>query len=146
MTRQRLGDHGTVLVLALGLVVVVLMGVVVLVTASAAFLQRRALVTVADAAAISGAQAIDLDAYYRDGATAATALDRSAVPGRVRGLLDQFGRDLPEGMVVEEVSSDGHRVRVVLSAPLRLPLVQDWLTARVAVASEAELAYRQSAD
>ena len=143
--RVQRDDRGTVLVLAAGFVVVVLLAVVVLVAASAGFLPRRALVALADAAALAGAQSIDIDTYYREGATAATTLDARLVPGRVRAHLARFGGDLPPGMVVEEVESAGDRVRVALSAPLRLPFAGEALGVRIVVVSEAELAYRESA-
>lgn len=138
-------DEGSVLVLAVGLVTILLLGVVVLVDGSAAFLQHRALLSVADSAALAGAQAIDVEAYYREGASSATTIDPDAVPVRVRGLVTRFRDDLPEDLVIEEASSDGRRVRVVLSAPLQLPFRQDWAAIRITVVSEAELAYRPGA-
>jgi hypothetical protein len=137
-------DEGSVLVLAVGLVAILLLGIVVLVDGTAAFLQHRALLSIADSAALAGAQAIDLDAYYREGASAATTVDPVAVPSRVSTLVRRFGSELPPGLVIEEVSSDGQRVRVVLSAPLRLPFRNDWSEIRLTAVSEAELAYRES--
>ncbi len=130
------------LVLTAGLVVVVLLAVAVMVDAAAAFLQRRALVSLADAAALAGAQAIDVAAYYREGASAATTLDPDGVPRRVRSILAQYGTDLPEGLVIEEARTDGRRVRIVLSAPLDLPFFEEWTGSRLEVVSEAELEYR----
>lgn len=135
-------DEGSILVLAVGLVTILLLGVVVLVDGSAAFLQHRALLSIADSAAIAGAQAIDVAAYYREGASAATTIDPAAVPVRVRSLVSRFGDGLPDGLVIEEASSDGRRVRVVLSAPLQLPFREDLSEIRITVVSEAELAYR----
>jgi hypothetical protein len=143
--RKDPADRGSVLVLAVGLVTILLLGIVVLIDGSAAFLQHRALLSVADSAAIAGAQAIDVAAYYRDGASSATTIDPAAVPARVRALVSRFRDDLPEGLVIEEASSDGRRVRVVLSAPLQLPFREDLSAIRITVVSEAELAYRPGA-
>ena len=133
------GDRGSVLILGVGWVAVCLLSLVVLVDASAAFLQRRALVSLADAAALAGAQAIDLDAYYERGASSATRLEPRLVPIRVRDHLDRAGAAGIDGLVVEEVSSDGTGVRVRLSTPLRLPFLAGLVDGRVVAESWARL-------
>lgn len=137
--RREGGDRGSVLVLGIGWVTVCLLSLVVLVDASAAFLQRRQLVSLADAAALAGAQAIDLDAYYERGASSATRLEPRLVPLRVRGHLDRAGAGSIDGLVVEEVSSDGEAVRVRLSTPLRLPFLAGLVDGRVVAESWARL-------
>ena len=114
------GERGSVLLLGVGAVAICLLALVVLVDASAAFLQRRTLVSLADAAALAGAQGIDLDDYYANGASAATRLDPDVVPARVRGFLT--GSTPIEGLRLESLETDGRTVRVALSAPLRLPI------------------------
>ena len=140
------GDRGSVLILGVGAVAVCLLAAVVLIDASAAFLQRRTLVSLADAAALAGAQGIDLDAYYADGASAATRLDGRVVPARVRGFL--AAATPVDGLRLEGVSTDGQLVRVVLSAPLRVPFLSDALArmgvGRVVAESYARLAYAPS--
>ena len=118
---------------------VCLLALVVLVDASAAFLQRRELVSLADAAALAGAQAIDIDAYYEHGASSATRLEPRLVPVRVRGHLDRAGAASIDGLVVEEVSSDGTGVRVRLSTPFRLPFLAGLVDSRVVAESWARL-------
>lgn len=132
-------DRGSVLILGVGWVAVCLLSLVVLVDASAAFLQRRELVSLADAAALAGAQAIDLDAYYERGASSATRLEPRLVPVRVRDHLDRAGATGVDGLVVEEVSSDGSGVRVRLSSPLRLPFLAGLVDSRVVAESWARL-------
>lgn len=133
------GDRGSVLILGVGWVAVCLLALVVLVDASAAFLQRRELVSLADAAALAGAQAIDIDAYYEHGASSATRLEPRLVPVRVRGHLDRAGAASIDGLVVEEVSSDGTGVRVRLSSPLRLPFLAGLVDSRIVAESWARL-------
>lgn len=143
-------DQGSVLVLGLGAVVVCLLALVVGVDASAAFLQRRALVALADASAIAGAQGIDIDTYYREGASASTGLDARTVTHRVRTFLAAVpgvqgaAGDAPgaEGLRLERVSMDDRTVVVRLSAPLRLPFLSALGDREITVESRARLAYR----
>lgn len=138
-------DRGSVLILGVGLIAVVLLAVAVLADASVAFLQRQQLFALADAAALAGAQAIDLEAYYADGASAATRLDAVAVPGRVRAHLERSrAADAIDGLVVDHITSDGQQVVVALSAPLRLPFLLGLDGSRVAVEARSQLAYRGS--
>lgn len=139
VTRRCADDRGSVLLLGVGLVAVCLLAVVVIVDASAAFLQRRELTALADAAALAGAQGIDLAAYYADGASVATRLDPVAVPRRVRAFLE--GSDPVRGMRIERVVADGVSVEVVLRAPLRLPFLSGQFDGDVVAVSRARLAY-----
>ncbi len=139
-------ETGSVTVLGIGLVAVCLLAMVVLVDGSAAFLQRCHLLALADAAALSGAQGIDLGVYYAEGASDRTRLDPGAVVSRVRGHLARADAGATPGLVVERVSSDGREVLVELSAPLRLPFLSDAFDTRVAVAAAASLSFRGSDD
>jgi uncharacterized membrane protein len=136
-------DRGSVLMLGMGLVVVCLLAVVVLVDVASALAQRQRLQSVADATALAGAQAIDLESYYRDGAGPRTRLDPSAVSAAARRHLAGSGarRDIA-GLVVEGVWSDGEQVTVELSTPLRLPFLSGMFMGQVVVRSQALLAYR----
>lgn len=139
-------DTGSVLLLTIGLVVVAVLAAVVVIDASAAFLQRRQLAAWADTAALAGAQGIDLEAYYAEGASSATRLDSATVVTRVRRHLAVA----PDDVRIEQLSSDGRQVRLVLSAPLRLPFVGGLAPAgvlpdTVVVESRAQLAYRSAA-
>jgi hypothetical protein len=136
-------DRGSVLILGVGLTAVCLLAFVVMVDASAAFLQRRQLLAVADAAALAAAQSIDLPAYYADGATSATRLDVGGLPRRVRAYVGRAG--VPEGSTVDLVQSDGRAVLVEMSAPLRLPFLSGLAIDRIRVESRAQLAYRAGA-
>ena len=136
-------DRGSVLLLGIGLVAVCLLAVVVLVDASAAFLQRQQLFALADTAALAGAQAIDLEAYYDNGASAATRLDVAAVPSRVRAHLSRSAASRSiDGLSLDGIRSDGRQVEVSLSSPLRLPFLSELFPGRLRAESQARLAYR----
>ena len=78
------GEHGQATVFIIGLAVVLLMAVAVVVDASAAFLQRQELDTVADGAALAGADAgsRNLEALYGEGVAAAGRLDQAEAAAR----------------------------------------------------------------
>ena len=141
-SRRADGERGSVLVVGIGVVAACLLAAVVLVDSAAAYLQRQHLLAVADALALAGAQAIDLPAYYANGASASTRLDVDAVPVRVRSHLARSGAAGIEGMTVERIASDGTDVVVRLSAPLRLPFLSGLSSGPVVVESRARLAYR----
>lgn len=139
----RRDDRGSVLLLGIGLVVVCMLALAVLIDVTAVFLQRQRLFAVADAAAIAGAQAIDLDAYYARGASASTRLDPTAVTAVVHGHLERAGaRVAIPGMTVSRVWSDGRSVVVSLQCPLHLPFLSGLFGGRASVESWAQLDYR----
>lgn len=125
MTRPRpRGDAGTVLVLTLGFAVVALLLVAVVVDASKLFLTRRALAGAADAAALAGAQGLDVAAVYAGRAGDGQApLDPAAVGTAVDSYLRAAGVGATfTDLRVEAVTSDGATVTVTLSARAVLPL------------------------
>ncbi len=136
-------DRGSVLILGIGLVVVCLLAIAVAVDASAAFLQRRALMAIGDAAALAGAQAIDLDAYYSNGATPGTRL----APGLVVQAAREHVTHAPAGsrVSIDAIVTDGTTVIVRLSSPLELPFFSAMATEPVRIESAARLDYRPSA-
>lgn len=140
--RRGRGDDGTVLLLGIGLLLVCVLGLVAVVDAGAAFLQRRALMAVADAAALAGAQAIDVDAYYRDGAREGTRLDPRLVTGAARRQISR----LPDASAidVEAIETDGITVHVRLRRPLDLPFLAAAVGGDVRVDSAARLDYRSA--
>ncbi len=123
-------ERGQATVLIIGLAVVLLMAVAVVVDASAAFLQRQNLDTVADGAALAGADAgsRNLETLYAEGVASvrldqAEALARGAVGEHLRrtgahaaypGLTYAVHLDpVDESVVVQ--------VRAPLDLPLTLP-------------------------
>ncbi len=135
-------DRGSVLLLGIGWLTACLLAIVLIVDATSAYLQRRALMSVADAAALAGAQSVDLAAYYRDGATTGTRLDPVQVGAAVR---TQVARSASAGeMTLESVLTDGVTVRVRMSSPLELPFLGDRFGGRAQVEAAARLDYRPS--
>ena len=131
------------MVMGVGLIALCLLAVTALVDVSAAFLQRQQVMAVADAAAIAGAQAIDLPAYYAHGASSATRLDPARVEAAVeRHLARSDARAVIPGLVLSRVWSDGGQVVVAMSAPVRLPFLSGLFGGEVSVESWAQLEYR----
>ena len=60
-------ERGQVTVMIVGLTFILLVTIAVVVDASAAYLQRSGLATVADGAALAGTEALDLQAGYEHG-------------------------------------------------------------------------------
>jgi len=138
--RRHADDRGSVLVLGLGLVAVCMLALTVCIDGAVALVQRQALLSAADAAAIAGAQGIDLDEYYATGASSATRLQPSDV---IRLATRHIrGSTMPPGMSIERIWSDGTDVTVRLSAPLRLPFPLVPTLDRITVESRARLQYR----
>ena len=114
--------------LIVGLAVVLLMAVAVVVDASAAFLQRQGLDTVADGAALAGADAgsRDLEALYAEGVDDAGRLDQAEALARaaVADHLRRTGAHAAYPGLRYDVSFDpaADSVTVRIEAPLDLPL------------------------
>lgn len=142
MSRLR-RDDGSVLVLALGFIVICVIAVAVVADASTVFLARRSLQARADSAALAGAQAIDLEAYYSQGASARITLD----PSRVRAAVERHVRRAPGDGRLIGVSLRGDQVVVSMSDRVRPPF-SGWLTPSGAydlqVEAGAVLSYRPS--
>lgn len=116
-------DEGSILILGLGFIVICILALGVVVDASAVFLERRSLQAQADAAALAGAQAIDLRAYYASGASARIRLD----PARIRSAVQrQVRRDAGSGRL-HDVALRNDVVLVTMTARVRPPL-SGWLT------------------
>lgn len=135
-------DRGSVLLFGVGLVVVCLLALAVVADVSAVFLQRRALTALADGAALAGAQAIDMNVYYAQGATVGTALSPASVDTAVRSYLDRSGatHTFP-GFGVDRIESDSQIVDVALRAPARLTFFPEF-TGPIRVVGRARLDYR----
>jgi uncharacterized membrane protein len=120
------GERGQTSLLIVGLATVLLMAIAVVVDASAAFLQRQGLATVADGAALAGADAgaRNLEALYGEGVGATPRLDQAEAVARaaVATYLRQTGAHADYPGLTYEVTVDGGRVMVQVRAPLELPL------------------------
>jgi uncharacterized membrane protein len=119
------GERGTVTLLIVGLAVVLLMMAAVVTDASAAYLQRQGLDTIADGAALSAADAAASgDEAYGEGLDADLRLDADVARAAVSGYLHRVGAyaRYPGLTTVVSVDSTTHRVVVEVRAPIRLPL------------------------
>lgn len=134
-------DEGSVLILSLGFIVVCILGLAVVVDASAVFLARRSLQAQADAAALAGAQAIDMGAYYAEGAAARIRLD----PAGIRAAVERHVRRDPGDARLVSVSLRDEVVTVAMRDRVRPPF-SGWLTPAGAYDLEVEagamLSYR----
>lgn len=126
MKRRRRDERGQVTVLIVGFAVLIAMLIAVLVDVSAAYIQRQGLSTLADGAALHGA---DLGAtgaeIYTGGVTdERLELTRARAEQAVRRYLADVGahRRYPGLSVDVRVDPVAERVTVALDAPLDLPL------------------------
>ena len=114
--------------LIIGFAVVLLMGIGVVIDASAAYLQRQGLDTVADGAALAGADAgsRDLGALYGEGIGSRVRLAQaeSAARGAVADFLRRTGASgkYPGLRVTVHLDSVAQSIVVEVHAPLELPL------------------------
>lgn len=122
MTSATRDQRGSITPLIIGLAVIVAMLVVVVVDASAGFLRRESLNSVADAAALAATDGIQGESAYTIGLGEHVAVDQVAARRFVTEYLTRSGaiRKYPD--LTWAVSVRGQRVAVRLSAPLDLPL------------------------
>jgi hypothetical protein len=125
----RRADSGQVLPLILVYLLLSTLLVVAAADAAAVHLQRNRLASIADAAALDAADALDAALFYRSGAGQSDGV----VPVTDQSVLDSVSAFLVEAQVDAAVpglavatptgSSDGHHVQVTLSATARLPIL-----------------------
>lgn len=143
---MRRGDEGSVLLLGLGFLGICLLALAVVTDTASLFLQRMALQARADAGALNGAQGIDLDAYYAQGATTATALVPSIAVARVVAVIQEADTHDPiSGLAVEQIRVVDQVVRVELAAPGRLTFFTMLEAPTIRVRSDARLDHRPGA-
>ena len=113
------GERGTVLVLVLGFAVLLVLMVGVVVDVSAVVLAKRGVASAADGAAVSAAQALDVERLYREGPGAELPLSLDQARGRVMTYARQAAEQQPGLTLV--VRLDGRTAVVTASRTLRLP-------------------------
>jgi uncharacterized membrane protein len=115
-------DAGQVTVMIVGFFVVIALMCAVTIDASAAYLRRQQLGSLADGAALAAADGAQGLEVYEGGLGEMAEVDAEAARAYVEDYLIAVGaRDDHPGLVAS-VSSDGSRVTVTLQAPLRLPI------------------------
>lgn len=118
-------ESGTILVLLLGFTAVLLLMVAVVVNVSAVILAKRAVVSAADGAAVSAAQALDLDALYAGGlATGRIPLDARDATGRIAAYQAGAQAGQPGLQLRMARIEDGSTVVVRGSRVIELPFGQ----------------------
>lgn len=130
---ERGGDRGQVMPLILIYLLVVFLMVTVAADAAAVHLQRNRLVSLADAAALDAADALDTELFYRTGAGTGAREQAGVVPVSDDTVQDSVAAFLLlstsvgrfEDLAVTEPtgSPDGRAVEVTLTARARLPIL-----------------------
>jgi uncharacterized membrane protein len=123
---RRRGQHGQATVMIVGFAIVLAMAVALVVDASAAYLQRQGLDTVADGAALRGADlgATGEETYTHGVPDRDLALTPAAVRAAVHDYLAAIGAyGRYPGLTFDVVvDAPARRVSVTVHAPLDLPL------------------------
>jgi len=112
-------DEGSVLLLVLGFAGILLTLVAVVVDVSAVVLAKRSIASAADGAAVSAAQALDLDAVYRAGLGGQLPLSAGDARARVAAYEGQVRRQQPGLRLALRL--DGRTAVVTGSRTVRLP-------------------------
>ncbi|MCM0620510.1 pilus assembly protein TadG-related protein [Nocardioides bruguierae] len=135
---RRKDDAGQTTVLVVGFLVVLLGAVAIVTDASAAYLQRSGLSTLADGAALYGADAgaAGTSLYTEGVPEGALPVDADAARAGVASYLDQVGATSEYPGLSAEVSVSGDTVLVRLRAPLDLPLTVPGGPGEATVAAE----------
>lgn len=116
------GEQGSTLLLTIFFSFLALVIVLVVVAASSLYLERKRLFTLADGAALAGAEAWSLDAVTTADGELAVRLDDEAVQDAVTRYLDDAAGRLDGVELVRAVSRDGRSATVTLRAEWRAPL------------------------
>ena len=122
---RRGSEQGTVTLLIVGFALVLLMMAAVVTDASAAYLQRQGLDTLADGAALTAAdEGASGDEAYGTGLDADLQLDADVARAAVFGYLHRVGAftRYPGLTATVSVDSSAQRVIVEVHAPIHLPL------------------------
>jgi Flp pilus assembly protein TadG len=118
----RASESGQVTVLIIGFVVVLAMMIVVVVDASAAYLRRQSLSSLADGAALAAADGIEGEQVYTGGLGDRATVDPQRASAFVTSYLSSSGALSRYSGLSAAVVASGDRVVVRLAAPLDLPL------------------------
>lgn len=120
--RSRHGETGQTTVLIVGLALVVVMLVAVVVDASAAYLRRQGLDSLADGAALAAADGVQGEAVYTQGLGERAQIDAVAARAYVADYLASVGAATKYPGLGFRVESTDDTVVVHVRAPLDLPI------------------------
>jgi hypothetical protein len=117
-------EEGSSLILICFYSMLALLLVLVVTAASSLYLERKRLFSLADGAALVGAEAFDLSDVRVDGGTLSVDLDPAAVHDAVAGYLRVAPTGAFEDLRIERATSDdGRSATVQLSAMWRPPVL-----------------------
>jgi uncharacterized membrane protein len=133
-------ERGSIMLLAIAFIGITLFAIAIVTDASTLFRQHRALAALADGAALAGAQGIDLDTYYAQGATVRTTLNPDQVRANVHHYLQHTDDDTVR---VDALTIDGGLVSVTLTAPMQLTFFPQFIDGPMRASSAASLNYRE---
>lgn len=121
MRERRSQESGQVAALVIGFFLVIVLLVVVVVDASAAYLRRQRLDSLADGAALAAADSLAGERLYREGLGDRASLDPQLARAQVADYLAAVGasRDFPG--LRYSVHASAETVEVTVSTPLELP-------------------------
>jgi uncharacterized membrane protein len=129
-------QRGSVTPMIIGFCVILLMLIGVVTAASKVFLVQRQLASVADAAALAGADAVDTAAIYQT--SSSIRLDPAAVDAAVAQYVELNGSSVPRGTAITYTRIDADlTVRVGLAAQADIPALSSILPASIRVTADS---------
>jgi uncharacterized membrane protein len=124
---RRRNQRGQTTLLIVGFFLVVALVVGVAVDASAAYLQRQGLASLADGAALAAADGVRAEQAYAGSVDDSSPVDVAVARRYAEEYLRQVGARQRFAAVRSSVTASGSSVVVRLSAPVRLPIAPpDW--------------------
>jgi hypothetical protein len=136
--RERLGDEGSTLPLILVFGVIALVLVLVVAAATDLYLERKRLFTLADGAALVGAESFDLAGVHAAARGLRPELQPAQVRDAVTGYLGAEPADGFEELHLDAATTpDGRSAAVTLSAVWRPPVVAPFLPGGVRISTTA---------
>lgn len=121
-------ERGQASVLVIGFAIILVMAVGVVVDASAAYLQRQSLATLADGAALAGADQVAGRPVYVDGVQQEVPIDPAVARAVVAAYLRDIGAYDDHPGLAFAVTTRQRQLVVHLSAPLDLPITVEGVT------------------
>jgi hypothetical protein len=119
----RPSERGQTSLLIVGFALVAALLVAVVVDASAAYLRRQRLDSLADGASLAATEGVREEQIYLHGLGDRVELDPAEAQARVADYLRELGAFADYPGLTYRVRADADSVEVVVSAPLDLPLV-----------------------
>jgi hypothetical protein len=131
------GEQGQTTLLIIGFAVVLVMMVAVVVDASAAYLRRQGLDSLADGAALAAADGVQGELVYLGGLGEHATIDPETARRYVADYLAAVGAEQHYPGLEFSVAGDGDRVVVSVAAPLDLPITPPGWVHRPVISARA---------